>query len=149
LGVNKEIIDWKNSTKLKDGTAMASTNLSIFKIISIGLFGLFFGLFETFTNLVYILTNNYRWSRLQHGKEIPIQAEDKVIKRKVVQMFLLGIMLLSITYISLLISPQLFVVGSVLIFLSGLLDYSRYRKKNFLLIWTIIAIISFLLVFLP
>ncbi|MHA2100129.1 MAG: hypothetical protein ACW99A_15750, partial [Candidatus Kariarchaeaceae archaeon] len=117
MGVNKEIIDWKNSTKLKDGTAMASTNLSIFKIISIGLFGLFFGLFETFTNLVYILTNNYRWSRLQHGKEIPIQAEDKVIKRKVVQMFLLGIMLLSITYISLLISPQLFVVGSVLIFL--------------------------------
>ena len=128
---------------------MDSINLSMFQIISIGLFGLFFGVFETFTNFFYILTNDYRWPRIQHGKELPYQAEDKAIKRKVVQMLLSGILLLSITFISLIISPQLFVVGSVLIFFNGLLDYSKYRNKNFLFIWTFIAIISFLLVLIP
>ena len=125
---------------------MDALNLSIFQIIGIGIFGLFFGIFEIFTNSFYLLTKNYRWSRLQHGKELPDQAEDKVIERKIVQMLLLGILLLSITYISVSISPQLFVVGSVLIFVNGLLDYSRYRKKNFLLIWSMIAILSFFLI---
>ena len=127
---------------------MKIPELSIFQVISIGLFGLVFGLFETFTNFLYILTNNYTWPRIQHGKELPHQAENTVIKRKVVQMFLLGILLLTITIISILIFPQLFAVGSVLIFFNGLLDYSKYRKNNFLLIWSIVAVLSFLLVFL-
>ena len=127
---------------------MVPTNLSIFQLISIGLFGLVFGLFETFTNFFYILTNNYNWPRIQHGKELPYQAEDKVIRRKVIQMFLLGIMLLTITLISILIFPQLFIIGSVLIFFNGLLDYTKYRKNNFLFIWSTIAVLSFLLVFI-
>ena len=138
----------KAADNLKEGTSMVFENLSIFQIISIGIFGLFFGLFETITNFLYLLSNNKKYSRLQHGKELPTQAEERIIERKVMQMLLLGILLLSITYASLVIAPQLFVVGSVLIFLNGLFDYSRYRKKDFLLLWTIIAIISFLLVFL-
>ena len=127
---------------------MNSPNLSIFQLISIGFFGFIFGLFETTTNFFYLLTNNKKWPRLQHGKELPPQAEERLVKRKVMQMLLLGILLLSITYISVLISPQLFVVGSVLIFANGILDYGKYRNENFLLIWTMISIISFLLLLL-
>ncbi len=128
---------------------MNSPNLSIFQIISIGIFGLIFGLFETITNFLYLLSNNKKWPRKQHGKELPPQAEERMVKRKVMQMLLLGILLLSITYVSLVISPQLFVVGSVLIFFSGLLDYSKYHNRNFLIIWIMIAILSSLFVFLP
>jgi predicted nucleic acid-binding Zn ribbon protein len=126
---------------------MKAPNLSIFQIISIGIFGLFFGLFETFTNFFYLLTNNKKWPRLQHGKELPSKAEERIVKRKVMQMLLVGVLMLSITYVSLLISPQLFVVGSVLFFFNGLLDYSKYHKKKFLILWTMIALLSFLLVF--
>ncbi len=127
---------------------MVNFKASLFQTISIGLFGLVFGLFETLTNIYYLLTNNYKWPRLQYGKELPPQAEERIIKRKIVQMLLLGVLLLSITYVSIMISPQLFVIGSVLIFFNGLIDYSKYQKRNFLIIWTTIGIISFLLVFL-
>ena len=127
---------------------MSALNLNQFQILSIGIFGLFFGLFETSTNFFYLVTKNYKWSRLQHGKELPFDAEEKVVIRKVKQMLILGILLLFITLLSISISPQLFVVGSVLIFLNGLLDYSKYQNTMFFIIWTVIAISSIILIFI-
>ena len=128
---------------------MDSNSLNFYQIVSISIFGLVFGFFETVTNFIYLLTNNNKWPRLQHGKELPREADEIVIVRKVKQMFVLGMILLLITFLSVLISAQLFIIGSALIFLNGLLDYIKYQNRHFLTIWTGISLVSSILIFLP
>ncbi len=119
---------------------MDHIRLTIFQVLSIGLFGFLFGLFETFTNLTYILKQDLRFARLQHGKELPKEASDHMVYKKMVQMMILGILLLCLSFTSILFAPQFFTVAGVLIFLSGLLDYSKYRKNEFFVIWIVIAV---------
>lgn len=121
---------------------MSSIELSIFQIIGIGLFGFIFGTFEASTNLLYLIIKNYNLPRKQHGKELPIDVTDSEVYQKVIQMFCLGIILIIISIMSLVVTPQLFIVGATAIFLSGLIDYSKFRKKDMLIIWIVISIIA-------
>jgi hypothetical protein len=121
---------------------MTDMQISLLQGVSIGLFGLFFGLFEVLTNAFYLLTNNMRFPRIQHGRELPSQVENHVIRHKTIQMLILGFLLLIIAFISILFIPQLFIVGSALIFLNGLLDYGKFRKKDAFLLWSMISFIS-------
>ncbi len=50
---------------------MFNIEMSIFQIMSIGLFGLIFGSFEASTNLFYLITKNYDLPRKQHSRELP------------------------------------------------------------------------------
>jgi hypothetical protein len=122
--------------------AMFDVELSIFQLISIVLFGFVFGTFETSTNLLYLITKNFDLPRKQHSKELPRDATNSEVFHKVVQMLCLGIILLSISILSLVITPQLFIVGATAIFLSGLIDYSKFRKKDMLIIWVVISVIA-------
>ena len=121
---------------------MSYVELSVFQIIGIGLFGFIFGTFETSTNLLYLITKNYNLPRKQHGKELPTDVTNSEVYQKVIQMLCLGIILLVISILSLMVAPQLFVVGATAIFLSGLIDYAKFRKKDMLIIWSVISIIS-------
>lgn len=121
---------------------MSIVELSIFQLIGIGLFGFVFGTFETSTNLLYLITKNYNLPRKQHGKELPANVTDAEVFHKVVQMFCLGIFLLIISILSSVIAPQLFIVGATAIFLSGLIDYSKFRKNNMLIVWIVISTIA-------
>ncbi|MFX1284644.1 MAG: hypothetical protein ACFFB5_13375 [Promethearchaeota archaeon] len=114
---------------------MINVELSIFQIISIGIFGFIFGLFEMMTNGLYLLTKNYELPKKQHGKELPADASTSEIKHKVIQMMILGIFLVIIAIIATVISPQLFVVGATAILVSGLIDYGKYRKKDMFIVW--------------
>ena len=127
---------------------MIIVTLNFFQIISIGLFGIVFGLFETITNLFYLITDNYHLPRLQHRRELPTDADDVVVLHKMIQMLIFGILLLMISLISIFIAPQLFIVGAVLIFLNGLIDYAKFQKKNMFIVWstiTIFCIVSLIL----
>ncbi len=121
---------------------MTELHISLLQGVSIGLFGFTFGIFEILTNAYYLLTNNLRLPRIQHGRELPFQVEDNVVRHKIIQMLVLGILLLIIALISILIIPQMFIVGSALIFLNGLLDYGKFRKKDSFLLWSAITLIS-------
>lgn len=118
---------------------MINIELSIFQIISIGLFGFIFGGFETTTNVFYLLTKNYDLPRKQHGKELPVDVTEAEILHKVVQMLSLGIILLVTAIIATVIAPQLFVVGATAILVNGLIDYGKYRKNDMLAVWIVIA----------
>ncbi len=120
---------------------MVNFELSIFQIISIGIFGFIFGLFETTTNLFYLLTKNYDLPKKQHGKELPIDVTETEIMQKVVQMLILGVILVITAIIATVIAPQLFVVGATAILMSGLIGYSKYRKNDIFIVWIVIAII--------
>ena len=89
-------------------------------MLNIGLFGLLFGIFETLTNTYYLLTNNLRLPRIQHGRELPSEVDDKTIRHKVVQKLILGFLLQVIAVIFILITPQLFIIALAFIFLNGL-----------------------------
>ena len=119
---------------------LAFAALNPFQIISIGIFGIVFGFFEVLTNFFYLVTKNYDLPRLQHGKELPIMPDDTVVYHKVIQMLVLGILLVIISLVSILISPQLFISGAALIFLNGLIDYSKFQKKNMFILWSTIAV---------
>ncbi|MFX1507858.1 MAG: hypothetical protein ACFFDC_17355 [Promethearchaeota archaeon] len=121
---------------------MLDVQLSVFQLISIGLFGFIFGTFETSTNLLYLITRNFDLPRKQHGKELPADPTDFEVFHKIIQMLSLGILLLLISIISLVIAPQLFIIGASAIFLSGLIDYSKFRKKDMFIIWIVISIIA-------
>ena len=121
---------------------MVNVELSIFQIIGIGLFGFVFGGFETTTNVFYLLTKNYDLPRKQHGRELPADVTDPEILHKVVQMLSLGIILLVIATIAIVIAPQLFVVGAAAIFVNGLIDYSKFKKRDILILWITIASIA-------
>ena len=128
---------------MKENRVMAIVELSIFQLIAISLFGFIFGGFEVTTNLYYLLTKNYELPRKQHRKELPDNATQEEVVHKVLQMFILGIFLLLIAFISIIIAPQLFVVGGTAILVSGMIDYSKFRKNDMLIIWIAIAGISF------
>ena len=115
--------------------------MTIFQVISIGLFGFIYGGFEAATNLFYLLTKNYDLPRKQHGKELPTNVTETEVVHKVVQMFSLGIFLLLSAFIALVIAPQLFVIGAAAIFVSGLIDYSKFKKNDMLIVWIVIATI--------
>ncbi|MFX0185799.1 MAG: hypothetical protein ACFE95_22165 [Candidatus Hodarchaeota archaeon] len=121
---------------------MAIVKLSIFQLITISLFGFIFGGFEVTTNLYYLLTKNYDLPRKQHGKELPNNATQEEVEHKVLQMFVLGIFLLLIACISVIIAPQLFVVGATAILVSGMIDYSKFKKNEILIVWIVITVIS-------
>ena len=121
---------------------MVTPELSIFQIISIGLFGFIFGGFETTTNFFYLFTKNYDLPRKQHGRELPAEVTEAEILHKVVQMLSLGIILLVIATTATVIAPQLFVVGAATIFMNGLIDYSKYKKHDMFLVWLVIASIA-------
>ena len=121
---------------------MSYVKLSVFQIIGIGLFGFIFGTFETSTNLLYLITKNYNLPRKQHGKELPTDVTDSEVYQKVIQMLCLGLILIVISIFSLVVAPQLFIVGATAIFLSGLIDYTKFRKKDMLIIWIVISIIA-------
>lgn len=123
--------------------------LSIFQLISIGFFGIFFGIFETSTNFFYLVSRNQTLPRKQHSAELPNNATDTQVFHKVVQMFLLGLGLVIISLISSLIAPQLFTIGAALIFLNGLIDYSKFHNARMMLIWTFIATITFIFSLIP
>jgi len=124
---------------------MTITQLTLIQVVNIGLFGFLFGIFETFTNTFYLFTNNLTLPRIQHGRELPAGAEDKVVRRKVIQMLVLGILLITIALLSVLITPEFFIIGVALIFLNGLLDYGKFRKINALVIWNTLSVISIIL----
>ncbi|MFX1516815.1 MAG: hypothetical protein ACFFC6_10920, partial [Promethearchaeota archaeon] len=115
--------------------------LSIFQLVGIGLFGVIFGTFEASTNLLYLITKNYNLPRKQHGKELPVNVTDSEVHHKVIQMLCLGVFLLMISVLSLVVAPQLFIVGGTAIFISALVDYSKFRKKDMFIIWIGISII--------
>ena len=117
------------------------TIMTVFQVISIGLFGFIFGGFEATTNLFYLITNNYELPKKQHGKELPLNVTEAEVLHKVVQMFSLGVVLLLTAIIGIVIAPQLFVVGAAAIFVSGLIDYGKFKKKDMLIVWIIIATI--------
>ncbi len=124
---------------------MSFEQLSLSQIINIGLFGFVFGFFETITNTYYLLTDNLKLSRLQHGRELPRQVNDRTVRHKVVQMLILGLLLQVIAVISIFITPQLFIVAIALIFLNGLIDYGKFRQKETLLLWSVISLIALML----
>ena len=124
---------------------MIFEQLSLTQIINIGLFGFVFGFFETITNIYYLLTDNLKLPRIQHGIELPRQVNDKTVRHKVVQMLILGLLLQVIAVISILITPQLFIVAIALIFLNGLIDYGKFRQKETLLLWSVITLIGVIL----
>ncbi|MFX0087627.1 MAG: DUF6442 family protein [Candidatus Hodarchaeota archaeon] len=124
-------------------------DVSFFQLFSISIFGFIFGLFEASTNLFYLINKNYTLSRKQHGKELPRNATDTQVFHKVVQMFILGIILLFISLISSIIAPQLFTVGAAFILINGLIDYSKFRKRNMIITWTVIAFIAFIFSLIP
>ncbi len=124
---------------------MTEFQLSLLQGVSIGLFGFVFGFFELFTNAFYLLTNNWNLPRRQHGKELPSQVNDQIVRHKVIQMLVLGFLLLSISLVSILFIPQLFIVGTTLIFLNGLLEYGKFRKKDAFALWSTISLISVIL----
>jgi len=117
-------------------------NLSFFQFISIGLFGFVFGVFEMTTNLFYLINRNYDLSRKQHSKELPLNATNAQVVHKVIQMLILGVILLIVSFISSITLPQFFVIGAAFILMSGLIDYAKYRKKYIAIIWTLISIIA-------
>jgi hypothetical protein len=119
---------------------MALIALNPFQILSIGIFGIVFGFFEVVTNFFYLITKNYDLPRIQDGKELPKDTDDAVVFHKVIQMLLLGILLVIISLVSIFIAPQLFISGAVLIFLNGLIDYTKFQKKNMLILWSAIAV---------
>ncbi|MFX1423407.1 MAG: hypothetical protein ACFFB2_13895 [Promethearchaeota archaeon] len=124
---------------------MIVSELSTFQVVGIGLFGFIFGIFEASTNLFYLITKNYDLPRRQHGRELPNNVTDVIVLRKVAQMFFLGIFLLFVSFISITIAPQLFTVGASAILISGLIDYSKFRKIDILIVWISIATIACLL----
>jgi len=117
-------------------------NLSFFQFISIGLFGFVFGVFEMTTNLFYLINRNYDLSRKQHSKELPLNATNAQVVHKVIQMLILGVILLIVSFISSITLPQFFVIGAAFILMNGLIDYAKYRKKYIAIIWTLISIIA-------
>ncbi len=119
-------------------------DFSVFQLISIGFFGFIFGIFEASTNLFYLISNNYTLPRRQHSKELPRNATDIQVRHKVIQMFILGIILLFIGLMSSIIAPQLFTVGAAFILINGLIDYSKFRKRNMIFTWTVIALTAFI-----
>jgi hypothetical protein len=121
---------------------MIEYKISIFQIIGIFGFGFFFGILETITNAFYLLTKNYDLPRRQHSKELPDIATDTQVFHKVIQMLFLGIFLFIVACISVIVSPQLFVVGAAGIFFNGLIDYSKFRKRNMLILWCFFAIVA-------
>jgi hypothetical protein len=121
---------------------MFNYSLSVFQTLNISLFGFFFGGFESITNIFYLITKNYDLPRKQHGKELPTNATDSQVFNKVKRMFLLGLILIVISLISVIIAPQFFILGGAAIFLNGLIDYSYYKKEKLLFGWIIIAIFS-------
>ena len=119
---------------------LSEISYNLLQIIAISIFGIVFGFFETITNLTYLITGNYGLPRLQHGKEIPADASDAIVVHKMIQMMLLGIFLLIISFISLSVAPQLFIVGAVLIFVNGTIDFAKFRKKDIFIVWCLISI---------
>jgi hypothetical protein len=124
-------------------------DFSVFQIISIGLFGFILGIFETSTNLFYLISKNYVLSRKQHSKELPRNATDAQVLHKIIQMLILGLILLFVSLMSSLIAPQLFTVGAAFILINGLIDYSKFRKKNMIIAWAVIAFIAFIFSLIP
>ena len=114
---------------------MPYIQLTVFQIFTIGLFGFFFGLFEFSTNFYFLLKRDLRFSKIQHGRELSGEATDSMIYRKMIQMLILGILLLCVSFISVLIAPQFFTIAGGLIFLNGLIDYSKYHKNEYFIIW--------------
>ena len=96
-------------------------DFSVFQLISIGLFGFIFGIFETSTNLFYLISKNYTLPRKQHSKELPRNATDAQVLHKVIQMLILGLILLFVSLMSSMIAPQLFTVGAAFILINGLI----------------------------
>jgi len=122
--------------------SIPSGYLSFFQFISIGLFGYVFGVFEITTNLFYLINRNYDLSRKQHSKELPLNATNAQVIHKVIQMLILGLILLIVSYISSITLPQFFVVGAAFILMNGLIDYAKFRKKYMVITWTLISIIA-------
>lgn len=118
---------------------MSNIQFTVFQTITIGIFGFFFGIFEFSTNCYYLLKRDLRLPKIQHGRELPEEVTDSMLYRKIIQMLILGTLLLCISFVSILIAPQFFPIAGVLIFLSGLLDYSRYHKTDYFTIWIVIA----------
>lgn len=115
-------------------------SLSALQILSIGLFGFFFGGFELISNILYLITRNYDLPRKQHGKELPTNATNTQVHNKVRRMFILGLTLLVISFVSITIAPQFFILGGAAIFLNGLIDYNYFKKEKMLFVWIIIAV---------
>ncbi|MFX0152201.1 MAG: hypothetical protein ACFFAJ_15550 [Candidatus Hodarchaeota archaeon] len=128
---------------------MAVTDLSVFQLIVISIFGFIFGGFETTTNMFYLISRNYRLPRKQHSRELPENATQEEVLHKVVQMLILGVCLLILAFISIVIAPQLFVVGATAILVSGMIDYSKFKKNEMLVIWILIAILISVCLLLP
>ncbi|MHA1975602.1 MAG: hypothetical protein ACW98I_01745 [Candidatus Hodarchaeales archaeon] len=124
---------------------MTITEITFSQAVNIGLFGFIFGGIEILTNAIYLLTNNLKLARIQHGRELPSDVNDKIVRHKVVQMLFLGLLLLLIAIISTLMTPQLFIIATALIFLNGLLDYGKFRKIDMFLLWSLITVISIVL----
>jgi hypothetical protein len=121
---------------------MFDVQMSVFQLVSISVFGFIFGIFETSTNLLYLITRNLDLPRKQHSRELPREATDIEVFHKIVQMLCLGIILLSFSVLSIILAPQLFIVGAAAIFLNGLIDYSKFRKKGIFIIWFVISTIA-------
>ena len=94
------------------------------------------------TNLFYLINRNYDLSRKQHSKELPLNATNAQVVHKVIQMLILGVILLIVSFISSITLPQFFVIGAAFILMNGLIDYAKYRKKYIAIIWTLISIIA-------
>jgi hypothetical protein len=143
------ISDQHQYQKKDDNIIMAIVELSMLQLITISLFGFIFGGFEAITNTFYLLTKNYELPRKQHSKELPSNATQEEVLHKVFQMLVLGIFLLLIAFISIIIAPQLFVVGAAAILVSGMIDYSKFKKNGMLIVWIVITGISFACSLLP
>ncbi len=124
---------------------MTNTQLTLIQALNIGLFGILFGIFETITNTFYLFTNNLKLPRIQHGRELPVEVADEIVRHKVIQMLVLGLLLILIALLSIFITPQLFIIAIALIFLNGLLDYGKFRKNDALKIWSVVSVISIVL----
>ncbi|MFW9779966.1 MAG: hypothetical protein ACFFE8_14010 [Candidatus Heimdallarchaeota archaeon] len=124
---------------------MIPNDISIIDLVNIGFFGIVIGAFETTTNLVYLLSDNYNLSKKQHSFELPKKATESEIRRKVIQMFCLGVFLLLIAAISLFLSPLYFFLASGAFVVSGAIDYLRFGKFGVFLTWIIVGLIPMIL----
>jgi len=115
-----------------------SVELTALNIVAIGFFGFFFGIFESITNSIYIVTKNLEIPRKQHGAELPVNASDKDVRAKVYQMLILGIVLLLAASLSL-VDPRLFIVGGIAILASALIDAKKFGLSKITAVWSIIS----------
>ncbi|MFW9992062.1 MAG: hypothetical protein ACFFD4_08360 [Candidatus Odinarchaeota archaeon] len=128
---------------------MSVVELTIWNSVAIGFFGFFFGGFETVTNFLYAVTDNLEIPRKQHGAELPVNASDQDVKMKVYQMLILGIILLTVSTLSLLTDPRLFIIGGLAILSSALLDAKKFRKWNMLIVWSVITALVIVFSLIP